>query len=603
MEPDRHATSHSEAMSADQLAQALLMSLSSDQSLSMESGNNSRVATPSSNTTTSSMTSMSIAVPFSSHDSSLDILRDHTQPAGHPPQTTFVQEEVPGLPSAKPLAVKPVYRKRPIPIPAKSDGLIRRPGTVAAIEKDFSVGGARVARAKKGKNIYDESEINNTQTQTPEPPVQNAVMAPPPTVPEKPKKTPRPRSKRKRAPAPPLPEQYDEPDSNRKRKRIRYKKQIVWRPKTPLTPGMMNEGINRPSGLKRPTRRDHAIELLISKQEQNREKMISMTQKPLILQELQALMDARVAAEDKALLELGMMLHKELLKLQLEEGALLQMMAAVQEGRLDPSDLKRVGPGKERYGLTAVMRKPKRLIKSALNAHGDSADRGATSMDVDDESTRAQSTELGMSDADGDENDREDNEDEGEVEDDEQEEQGDEGDDMDEDDDSDEDDEEDEDDDDDDMDQEDTDRTAKMLRTAPDTFYPRLGESYASRPIISDTIAKETSKGRPANTSSKDDIKLVIDRARKRIQVEDPKDWENQDSDNEDENEEAAEVEEGEEAQNENFDEPASDEDEEDDFSEEEEEEEDDNDGGDYDDDDEARDALQRMLKEYGAPL
>lgn len=102
-----------------------------------------------------------------------------------------------------------------------------------------------------------------------------------------------------------------------------------------------------------------------------------------------------------------------------------------------------------------------------------------------------------------------------------------------------------------------------------------------------------------------DDIKLVIDRARKRTQLEDhQKDWEHQGSDNEDENTEAVEDEGEEEAQNEDFDESISDGDEDDVGDEdEEEEEEDDDEGEDYDDDDEARDALQRMLREYGAPL
>ncbi|KAG0057752.1 hypothetical protein BGZ83_003650 [Gryganskiella cystojenkinii] len=572
-------------------------------------------AAPSIASTTASVAGMTIALPFSSHNSALDVFPQQDTTSQSENQGTMPSQEEDGS-TARPMAIKPIYKKRVVPASTQSDGIIRRSGTVAAIEKNLSIGTRASLRSSgRGKSIYDEPTSVSTPLLLPETPPTSAPVAAPiqttpaVTKPTRTKKTPAPpKAKRKRGAAaaaaslavisnPPQPEAHFEQDQGRARKRVRYKKQILWRPTAPLTAGVTAEERSRPTGLKRPPKRDEAIEQLVKKQELDRERMVLMAQKPMALRELQALVEAQLAAEDKTLMNLGITLHKELLKLQLEEGALLQMLHAVRNGVLDPSDLRRVGSGRERYELKTVLRKPMQVRQSmpmdSITSENRSKVPSATGDDTEGNYSEEDGGEHGGGgdyNGEDDENEEEEDEDEEEEEEEEEEEVG---------------------------------QSDALLRELEERVYPSLGESYASRPIVPITASNDSSTGRPvaniqpstARTTTMDDIKkLVVERARRRIQSDNERDREQQENEGQEEPEEAEnddddymevvdydEEEQGELGEPENSsEEEYVDEDEEDGEEEEEEDEEEE----DMDDDDEkARAALQKLLEQFGGNL
>ncbi|KAG0016782.1 hypothetical protein BGZ82_000943 [Podila clonocystis] len=254
--------------------------------------------------------------------------------------------ETPGHP--RPLATKPLYKKRVIVPVAKPDGIIRRTGTT--VEKQQFTG------SRPGANFYDQSMTSSStivvdqQEQGPPPAKRSKVAKAAASIKERirhrkgsrPKRTPK-EFKPPREPKPPRPpKQHKEPKPHKPRPA-----------KAPPLPPIEYA----PPALMAPPNRKLPIETLAKKQEYYRDKIMKMASRPMPPRELRALVEAELKEEEKTLREIYSSLHKELLKLQLEEGVFLNMlrMAATGGMQLEISDFKKVKRRRRSDASEAVM--------------------------------------------------------------------------------------------------------------------------------------------------------------------------------------------------------------------------------------------------------
>ncbi|KAF9310817.1 hypothetical protein BG003_008063 [Podila horticola] len=249
----------------------------------------------------------------------------------------YLEEQRPSeaLGYPRPLATKPLYKKRVIVPVAKPDGIIRRPGT--AVEKQQWTG------SRPGANFYDQSMASSSAIVTaqleqgPSVAKQSKVAKAAASITgrkrhrkgARPKKTPK-EFQPLREPKPPRPpRQHKEPKPHKPRP-----------PKAPPLPPVEYA----PPALMAPPNRKLPIETLAKKQEYYRDKIMKMASRPMPPRELRALVEAELKEEEKTLRDIYSSLHKELLKLQLEEGVFLNMlrMAAAGGIELEISDFKKV---------------------------------------------------------------------------------------------------------------------------------------------------------------------------------------------------------------------------------------------------------------------
>ncbi|KAF9282100.1 hypothetical protein BGZ68_006202 [Mortierella alpina] len=176
----------------------------------------------------------------------------------------------------------------------------------------------------------------------------------------------------------------------------------VWRPEPqrgvkPQTSRPGPRSVN--SGLIPPVNREAPIESLSKQREIHRDRLAQLATRPMPLRDLRTLITTELEHEHTVLNELGIQLHKELLKLQLEEGVLINMHKQSSDGLLSNADLVRVRPYKDpskrelkkmerarnrqaARDLTALKRKALGLGGSLMDV--DSMEHG-DAMDVDQE--------------------------------------------------------------------------------------------------------------------------------------------------------------------------------------------------------------------------
>ncbi|KAF9375462.1 hypothetical protein CPC16_000715 [Podila verticillata] len=250
--------------------------------------------------------------------------------------------ETPGHP--RPLATKPLYKKRVIVPLAKPDGIIRRTGA-AAMEKQWT-------GSRPGANFYDQSMAFASTVELPEQgstPARKQSKVAKAAASISASKSHRKGGRPKKTPKEPKPPK--EPRLPRQLKEPRPPKPKP--PKAPTPPPVQYA----PPALLAPPNRKISIEALGKKQELYRDKIMKMANRPMPPRELRVLVEAELEEEKKTLREISSSLHKELLKLQLEEGVFLNMlrMAAAGGMELEISDFKKVKRRRRSDASRAVM--------------------------------------------------------------------------------------------------------------------------------------------------------------------------------------------------------------------------------------------------------
>ncbi|KAF9906786.1 hypothetical protein EC991_000299 [Linnemannia zychae] len=281
---------------------------------------------------------MSITLPFSSFTSGPAPPPQPTSASLTGPDNTSHSSAGPtnlaAFLAAQPLATKPVYKKRTYASAQRPDGIIKRSGVQAAGEK--TQGRQPVENAAKPKgNIYDRT----TKTRSRITPAPLADQLDPPSKRLqllKNRKVKLAKTPRQLKPKPP-----------KKPKAVKPPK--IWAPhrqsqelpseqSSVVTAAQQSE--DTVSGNN--TNPISTIEFLVKQQESQRERLAHLATRPLPLQELQTLVCTELEEEHESLKALGILLHKELLKLRLEEGVMLNMLKISEGGILDVKDLERV---------------------------------------------------------------------------------------------------------------------------------------------------------------------------------------------------------------------------------------------------------------------
>ncbi|KAF9918666.1 hypothetical protein BX616_006912 [Lobosporangium transversale] len=240
-------------------------------------------------------------LPLLPPTSSLTTLPTMTQSQdqeGNPSSPTQPKEDLQPL-TPKPLAVKPAYKKRIVVPASRADGIIRRSGALAATEKQMNNRNALGRRDKSVKSIYDKSCSRAPSSR-------NRI-----TMLKTTKK-----------------------DTSLKPKRS----PIMWKPTSPSGRRL------KTYGLAQATIREEDIEMLIKNQEMHTQRIAQLAMRPLPVRDLQTLLQTELEQEAKTLEALGTALHKEILKLQLEEGVLVNMLELTKTGILDDADLELLQP-------------------------------------------------------------------------------------------------------------------------------------------------------------------------------------------------------------------------------------------------------------------
>ncbi|KAG0297824.1 hypothetical protein BGZ98_000420 [Dissophora globulifera] len=376
---------------------------------------------------------MSIVLPFSSHaqvsgydyGGSLD--QDREDGDGHDQDESdydLSAMEHSDLETPKPLAIKPAYRKRPVaPVPPPRDGLIRKTGIMAAKEKQRMAERQSPLDRRIRGSIYDRppppalSSLqrlqDHGQLQLPPPspqqsslPLSSGTAASSSAASKRKsttasaKSTPQPHKRRRKAP-------------------------VVWRPTVPLaslppstattTPGetptptpippspspsldgttpdpvssasaslrsrsrsrsYAAAGFSHAQGLVMPILRDGPVETLLRQQDAYKERIAYLASRPLPLRDLQTLIQTELEQEDMALTEMAVHLHKEYLKLQLEEGVLLNMLHLIENNNTMEQRQEQEGQQSQLQPLAiedlltlpARMRNKRRIAKATLRA-------------------------------------------------------------------------------------------------------------------------------------------------------------------------------------------------------------------------------------------
>jgi hypothetical protein len=217
----------------------------------------------------------------------------------------------------QPLAIKPVYKKRVVAT-SRQDGIIRRSGAQAAAEKQM-VETQRSNRPWRSKvSVYEDIQDPALSVQGSDSSMSVQEQDSPLTSPTK-RKVPyesKPRI-RKRPRAPPM----------------------IWKPKDGEAPPSRSSK----SSLTKFDREAY-MNTMLRHQALNKDRVAQLTSRPLPLQDLQTLIQTELEQEDLTLTELGIKLYREYLKLQLEEGVLMNMLHYTKAEVLDTADLEKVKP-------------------------------------------------------------------------------------------------------------------------------------------------------------------------------------------------------------------------------------------------------------------
>ncbi|KAF9984388.1 hypothetical protein BGZ65_000483 [Modicella reniformis] len=292
------------------------------------------------------------------HDDAFEDLQENEEE--EEPDTREETEHTDQQSSApKPLAIKPVYKKR-IVMSSAPDGIIRRSGSQAAMEKHMVEKQRHIRQGRSRISVYDYHDDLSIPMPVQEPPES-------PKSPDKPKEpiVSKPRPKRKQKPNP-----------------------TIWRPKRKDVESIHHitatttttSSSSPPSSVKDtyPTfDREAFVELLVRYQTIHKERIAQLTTRPLPLQDLQTLIQAELEHEELALQELAIRLHREYLKLQLEEGVLMNMLHLSNSGVLDITDLERVKPPRKLRIQRRTLNKTKTRTKTKARVQEASVESSA----------------------------------------------------------------------------------------------------------------------------------------------------------------------------------------------------------------------------------
>ncbi|KAG0058620.1 hypothetical protein BGZ90_004861 [Linnemannia elongata] len=274
---------------------------------------------------------MSITLPFSSFTSGPSELAQHMATSLASPsnmtQSSQGLSTDPGTDNiatssgAQPMAIKPVYKKRVYPSTQRPDGIIKKTGVAAAGEKTQARQAIENAAKSRG-NIYDRT-TGTTHSRAP------------PTTP---------------AASSPSPHAAEPLESSAKKERLQKQKKVkIIKPrKQPIPKPPKKPKVVKPPRIWTPHQpRSQQLQQANDNQlpaphDAHRERLSQLATRPLPLHELQMLVCTELEQEHETLKAMGIMLHKELLKLRLEEGVMLNMLKLSEGGVLDVTDLEKI---------------------------------------------------------------------------------------------------------------------------------------------------------------------------------------------------------------------------------------------------------------------
>ncbi|KAF9127470.1 hypothetical protein BGW39_005837 [Mortierella sp. 14UC] len=281
---------------------------------------------------------MSITLPFSSFTSAPTPPSQPTAASLSDPsnasQSSAGPTNLAAILAAQPLATKPVYKRRTYASAQRPDGIIKRSGVQAAGEKTQGRQPVESAAKPKG-NIYDRT----TKTRSRTTPASLADQLNPPSKKQRLHKNRK--VKIVKTPRQPKPKPPKKPKA--------VKPPKIWAPhrQSQEQPGEQFSGVTASQQSEDIASGNNVnpmstIEFLVKQQESQRERLAQLAIRPLPLQELQTLVCTELEEEHESLKALGILLHKELLKLRLEEGVMLNMLKISESGILDVKDLERI---------------------------------------------------------------------------------------------------------------------------------------------------------------------------------------------------------------------------------------------------------------------
>ncbi|OAQ36012.1 hypothetical protein K457DRAFT_27057 [Linnemannia elongata AG-77] len=297
---------------------------------------------------------MSITLPFSSFTSGPSELAQHmvTSLASPSNMTQSSQglstdpgtDNIATSSGAQPMAIKPVYKKRVYPSTQRPDGIIKKTGVAAAGEKTQARQAIENAAKSRG-NIYDRT---TGTTHSRAPPTTPAASSPSPHAAEPLESSAKKERLQKQKKVKIIkPRKQPIPKPPKKPKVVKPPR--IWTPHQPRSQQPQPANDNQlpapvPQG---DTTSNHpqppgTIDLLIKQHDAHRERLSQLATRPLPLHELQMLVCTELEQEHETLKAMGIMLHKELLKLRLEEGVMLNMLKLSEGGVLDVTDLEKI---------------------------------------------------------------------------------------------------------------------------------------------------------------------------------------------------------------------------------------------------------------------
>ncbi|KAI1310512.1 hypothetical protein EDD11_003717 [Mortierella claussenii] len=225
------------------------------------------------------------------------------------------------LRSPQPLATKPAYKRRVAVPVTRADGIIRRSGASVAVERQMLDRPNLDRRARSATSIYDKpsplprpAQLQKKRAQQEVPSAEAVIKA------------------RK---LPPLIKPVKPP--------------LIWRPAARENRGNLISPSqhwkrSRSHGLVKPVDRTGPVEALIKHQDVHKQRISQLAIRPLPVRDLRTLIQAELEQEAKSLMNIAVALHKEILKLQLEEGVLLNMLGFTESGLVNVSDLHLLRP-------------------------------------------------------------------------------------------------------------------------------------------------------------------------------------------------------------------------------------------------------------------
>jgi hypothetical protein len=241
------------------------------------------------------------------------------------------------------MAIKPIYKKRAYPSTQRPDGIIKKTGVSAAGEKT-QVRQAIENAAKSRGNIYDRTTSKTLSRALPTTTTTTPLLHATEPLESPSKKQRVQKQKRVRIVKP---TRQPKPKPPKKPKVVKPPR--IWTPHRPrsLKQQITSDDQHFASALQGDITSDNlnppgTLEILIKQHDAHRVRVKQLATRPLPLQELQMLVCTELEQEHETLKNLGIMLHKELLKLRLEEGVMLNMLKISEGGVLDVADLERI---------------------------------------------------------------------------------------------------------------------------------------------------------------------------------------------------------------------------------------------------------------------